>query len=150
MKPAGLSDGEDALDPAVSLIAFSSLASLAPEHAEPDHSLGKVVGRIHPLFRQENKEGVHLFFQPAGKRPRFARAVPIQSDKVAKPCIKGSPFSNRRRSVGHFHQPLQLTLGPYAKACKFAVGSLCKAARFADKMRQAGLSSVHPRSVNPV
>jgi len=150
VKLARLPHGEDSLYPAVSLFAFGALASLAPEHAEPDDSLGEVIGRLHSLFYEEKKEGIHFFFEPTGKRPRFSRALPIQSDKAAKPCIKCSPFSKPRRGVRHFHQSLQLTLCPCAKSGKLRIGPLSEAARFADKMCQTGLSFVYPFSVNPV
>ena len=55
MKAARLSEREDALDPAVSFVAFGALASLAPEHSEPNHALAKVIGRLYALFCQKKK-----------------------------------------------------------------------------------------------
>jgi len=88
MKSARLSEREDALDPAVFLVAFGPLASLAPEHSKLYHSLSKVIGRLCPLYCQEKKQRFHLFVEPADKNTRFTLAVPIQGDKMAKPCKK--------------------------------------------------------------
>ena len=93
----------------------------------------------HPIFCQENKEGAHFFFKPAGKSPRFVRAVPIQSDKWAKPCIKRPPLSNSRWDFGHPYQALQLLCAPLAKAREFRICALRQAAGLADKMCQTGL-----------
>ena len=52
MEAACLSEGKDALDPAVSLVALGALASFAPENGKPYHPLAKVVGRFHPVASQ--------------------------------------------------------------------------------------------------
>src|SRR5208282_6060749 len=150
MKAACLSEREDALNPAVSLVAFGALASLAPEHREPDHALAKVVGRLHSLFCQEKKECVHFCFESARKRARFALAVPIKGDKMTKPCKKCPPLSDGRWGFGHLYEALQLLCSPLAAAREFRIGSLRQGAGLANKMRQAGLSFVYPFSVNAV
>ena len=43
MKPARLSEREYALDPAVSPVAFGTLASLAPEYSKAHHPLTKLL-----------------------------------------------------------------------------------------------------------
>src|SRR5208283_1989311 len=150
VKAACLSEREDALNPAVSLVALGSLASLAPKHSKPYHSLGKVIGRLYPLFCKEKKQRFHLFVEPADKSTRFTLAVLIQSDKAAKPCEKCPPFPNGRWGFGHLYQALQLLCRPLTTARKFRVLPLGQAAGLADKMRQAGLFLVYPFLINAV
>lgn len=112
MKSARLPWRKDALNPAVSLVTFGALASFAPEHCEPDYALAKVVGGLHSLFCQEKKERVHLFFEQAHIRARFALAVPVQGDKMAKSCKECPPLSDSRWGFGHIYQTLQLHFKP--------------------------------------
>jgi len=92
VEPTSLPEGDDALNPAVSLVAFGSLASSTPKHCEADDAFAEIVGRLHSLFDQENEEVVNRLLQREGKRPRFTLGVAIQSDKTAQSRIEGAPL----------------------------------------------------------
>jgi hypothetical protein len=74
-------NGEDPLHEATARLAVGAEAGLAPHHAVADLPLGEVVGRLHPLDRNEGPEGVlhqqDLVAGPRGLRVR-ARATTLQ------------------------------------------------------------------------
>ena len=83
-----------------------------------------LVGSTPSSVRKRKSDSISSF-KPADKSPRFALAVPIKGDKVAKPCKKCPPLPNGRRGFGHFYQALQLLLRPTCHSSKVPGLALC-------------------------
>lgn len=150
MQAACLPEGKYPFDPAVSLVAFRTLAAFTPKHPVPDDALPEIIGRIYAFLHEENEKRIHFFLKTTDKRPRFAFTVSVQSDEPAKPCKKGSPFPLGGRCLGHPDQSLEFLSHPFPAGGNLWIGALRKTFGSSDEMTQAVLPQVDPFAVNPV
>jgi len=150
LNSAGLSQSENALNPALPLFTGRAQARLSPLHWEADHTLRVVVRRRYAGLLKEHPQRVFLPLQSFGERPSLAFALAIQRNKTSQPRVEGVPLPNCGRNGRHVTQTLQLFFRPPAATGDFRILNFGQPLRRADKVRQAGLPLARPFPVKPV
>ena len=92
LKPAGLSDGQDSLDPAVALFTGGTLGALSPQDAEAQDSFRVIVGGGHAFFFQKEPQAGKLSFQMPGKSTGGILAIAVEGDQSDEAGIESPPL----------------------------------------------------------
>src|ERR1044072_7391068 len=90
--PAGLGEGQHALDEAKPVFTLTAEATLPPQHGLAQRPLGRVVGRLDRMLQEGPQERLQLqqlrredghlalpALRPAPEEPAEARAVPLHA-----------------------------------------------------------------------
>jgi len=120
--PKCLSEGKDALDPAVTFFACYAEAQLSSLNREANHALCVIVRRRDPGFPQEYPQRIHFSLKTLCERAGSAFAPMVKRDKMQQPGVEHIPLDHGWRRGSHPTQTQQFFLSPYATS---AAGKKC-------------------------
>ena len=142
--------GEDALPPAIALVAPRSLAALAPHPPASMGALRSVICGFHAWDVETYPPRLPGPLSTPSKRPGVVRPSGILVDERAAARLPRPPLPPHGSFCAHMTQPLELGVYPATKASGAGFHTLCQPCGRAEPRRQAALPAACPRLLAPI